>query len=1163
MNVAKCCLLILSALAPIHSALAQDDFAPGQLAREQLPKSRALDYEFDEVRIATILGWLRRVSVEPPVALSGTVSGWLWAQAPSSGWWRIGDYRVEGEVHSPLLGVDRLSIRQARVRFGYRQGLWTIGTAGGSIETLEDNQPTRNLGQARLSAVLPTNTRSNATVEGELTSVSLVNLLQTLGISDNLPQGQARATFRIQSPLVNLSNPLTWQAGGRIAVSQLQFGTLSDVSVESDWNLRDETLALAGTRVGLPGRDAQALALNGSLQLRERFNWQVQLPTQPVSLNSSLYERLLPAQLPQTNLPVGNLQLNASASGTLSPWAAQYAIQISDGEITWLRNALSSVNAQLSLTAAGLAIDSLSLRTAGGALAGNARFTSQIDEPVRVQMNYRQIDLAALRAPIELPTLAGTVSGQLNMAIDKRRMNDLVAIQADLRGSGQGVQIADWGLGNITYSLDKAADQADIAVHIEDAGQMRRWLADCVIAPQAAEGWQYKVDARGNALDLSVPQLIRLIGTEPQLLVPLETLLVTGNITLHGDTSDGVSTTEFNFSNITTLQRDRRVWSQGSMKGRTTPKYVEIEQSQWKVGGSDLAASLKWHYLRPDQPLNDGNPPTDQDHLRLQASQLKLESLQAWRILVLPTSRDGRRPLNGLLSANVDVQRPAGAASWLTNWQGNVNLQLDNLKLHENAAGHVALAGELATDRWHGQVSGELLSAPVEGSVTVRLQQQPALSVQSASGKLTWVGAEVGQLLSLWQDRRQSAQWRGIANLRTQFDWDPNGKRSGTFELDMSQLAYRQRVIVRSLQAIAALENDRVTLVRFDGGLGGGRIDLGGGYDFGSRTFDEVTLQLQRVSLEEVAQLVDPDMDQEIRGRADVRARLRINQLLDVHGDIRLHDVNWAGFPIDELHSGFELTSSENWSIVRVRSSNARGRIMGGRSFVDLQARLGQRNSIDLRMRVDRGEVDQLSKWTGTSSVVGKGKFDAVVNVSSYDARSLQDLQGVLDLSFEDTNARTLPVADQLARFVPLFALPSTEFESGKLSATISRGDLRMRSLALWGRQLSVLGSGNVGMASGRLDLQLVVRTGGGLSQQVAANYLTQLAASSVPPVELVLQINRLVANRAIFLRIAGTTAKPVIQPQAARIIEQALLRSLLEQAVGITPAIPLSAAKR
>ncbi len=70
---------------------------------------------------------------------------------------------------------------------------------------------------------------------------------------------------------------------------------------------------------------------------------------------------------------------------------------------------------------------------------------------------------------------------------------------------------------------------------------------------------------------------------------------------------------------------------------------------------------------------------------------------------------------------------------------------------------------------------------------------------------------------------------------------------------------------------------------------------------------------------------------------------------------------------------------------------------------------------------------------------------------------------------------------------------------------------------------------------------------------------LDTTSRQSVPPVELLLQINRLVANRAIFLRVAGTSSQPIIQPQTARFIEQALLRSLLEQVVGIPGAISVA----
>ena len=1149
---------ILAVLLIFQTVQAQTDIPPGQVPKQQLPKLRALDYEFDDVRIATILSWLRRVSVEPPVPLTGTVSGWLWAQAPASGWWRVGDYRVEGEVTSPLLGVDRFAIRAARVRFGYQQGLWTIGAAQGQIETDGSAQPSQQLGQAQLSATLPTNTRSNAHVEGELSSVQLANLLETFGLEKNVPQGLARATFRIDTPLANLSTPLAWTATGHISANDLQWANLSGLTIDSDVGLRDEVLSLTRTQVRLPGPTAQALTLSGQLKLRDAYEWQVQLPNQSVQLNELLFRYFMPTGTTLNNLPTGTMQLAGKISGMLTPWSAQYALQVSNGQLAWLGNLFSNVNTKLSMTSNGLAIESLTLQAANGSLAGAATFTTNLDEPLNITLNYRQIDLSTLRAPIELPNMSGRVSGQAKLSIDKHRLTDLKSIAADVTGDGQGVRFDDWGLGNVEYKLNKLADQDNLKIELQDAGQSRRWLATGQLTSNDDNSWRYQIDARGNALDLSIPQLIRLIGTDPQLPVPLEILLATGNVIIEGDTTRGVQATDFNFSNITTLERDRRVWSQGSMVGRTTQKFVEIKQSQWKVGGSDIEAALKWHYLADDQPLNAQPADLSRDHLKLKVNRLSLETLQAWQIISLPLAGAGRRALNGDLSANVDLERPAGAKSWLTHWQGQVKILLEDLNLNGNDAGRVTLDGQLTPEQWQGQLAGNLLQAPVTGDVTLKLKQEPTLAVSRATGQLTWPGAQVSQLVSLWQGREQATQWRGLSNLRTDFSWDENGEQSGTAEIEIAQLAYRQRMIVRNLQAIAALDNNRLQLVRFDGGLGGGRVDVSGALDLKTRLLEGVVVQLQRVSLEEVAQLIDPKWNQELAGRADLRAQVRIDRGLDVHGDLRLHDVKWSGLPIDEMHAGFEMTGARDGSVVRLKTSTARGRIMGGRADADLQARLGARNSVDLRLRVDRGEVEQLSKWTGTSSVVGKGKFNAVLNASAGDLRSVRDLQGVLDLSFEDTDARTLPVADQLTRFVPLFGLPSTEFERGKLSATISRGDLRMRSLALWGRQLSVLGSGNVGMVSGRLDMQLVIRTGGGLSQQVAANYLTQLAATTVPQVELLLQINRLVANRAIFLRVAGTTSQPVIQPQAAQMIQRALLRSLLEQAVPIVPTAAL-----
>ncbi len=320
----------------------------------------------------------------------------------------------------------------------------------------------------------------------------------------------------------------------------------------------------------------------------------------------------------------------------VEPLGAQYALSVTNGQLSWFANALSNVRAQVSLGADGLAIDSLAFQVARGSLSATSRFTTAMDEPLKVTLNYQEVDLASVRSPVELPTMSGQVSGQVQLSIDKRRMADWDALEAAVDGTGLAVRISDWGLGNIEYNAQKVADGSDITVHVQDAGQARRWLADGQLAPQANNGWQYKIDARGNSLDLSIPQLIRLIGTDTQLPIPLETLLVTGNLTIDGDTQVGVTSTEFNFSNITTLERDRRVWSQGSMLGRTTQEYVEIERSQFQVAGSELSASLKWHYLSPVGPRRADDLAQLQDHLNLKVNGLTINALDAWNVINLP-----------------------------------------------------------------------------------------------------------------------------------------------------------------------------------------------------------------------------------------------------------------------------------------------------------------------------------------------------------------------------------------------------------------------------------------------------------------------------------------------------------------------------------------------
>jgi hypothetical protein len=323
----------------------------------------------------------------------------------------------------------------------------------------------------------------------------------------------------------------------------------------------------------------------------------------------------------------------------------------------------------------------------------------------------------------------------------------------------------------------------------------------------------------------------------------------------------------------------------------------------------------------------------------------------------------------------------------------------------------------------------------------------------------------------------------------------------------------------------------------------------------------DIVVQLSRVNVADALELLGPDAAIDLSGRAEARLRVSWHSGLRVTGPARLTDAQLYGIPISEAHGTVTVWQTTPQSLINWRAQNVRGSALGGTLEADISGRIGRTASLESRVRVERGNVELLSGWAGTSGVVGRGRFDASLTLGASRLTGVQDLQGAFDLQLANTEAQTLPLSTQLARFVPLFGFPSTEFVRGGVRGSITAGNLRIRDLALWGPQISVLGSGVVGMTNGRLDLQLVVRTGGGFSQQVAAGYLARFASTAVPPAELLLRLNRLLANRALYLGVTGTASQPVIQPQAAQIVGEVLLRSLLEQAAPLGAAAwgPLS----
>lgn len=125
----------------------------------------------------------------------------------------------------------------------------------------------------------------------------------------------------------------------------------------------------------------------------------------------------------------------------------------------------------------------------------------------------------------------------------------------------------------------------------------------------------------------------------------------------------------------------------------------------------------------------------------------------------------------------------------------------------------------------------------------------------------------------------------------------------------------------------------------------------------------------------------------------------------------------------------------------------------------------------------------------------------------------------------------------------------------------IGQGQLRIRDFLLLGDNFWIVGQGNAGLLSNRLDIEAVLETGGGITQQFSQAALTRFAVGIVPQAALLAELNTLLSNRSVYFQIAGTTAKPVIQARPAQSIGKALLQNVRRQLLAAPTAALLEQA--
>jgi hypothetical protein len=263
---------------------------------------------------------------------------------------------------------------------------------------------------------------------------------------------------------------------------------------------------------------------------------------------------------------------------------------------------------------------------------------------------------------------------------------------------------------------------------------------------------------------------------------------------------------------------------------------------------------------------------------------------------------------------------------------------------------------------------------------------------------------------------------------------------------------------------------------------------------------------------------------------------------------------NLFGIPIQVGRGGLrtELTPAGEFS--RAVSRDLHGIGFGGRFQSKLDIRKETNFTLKTSGRIAQGKLEQLGRVLGFEKTIGSGTFHGSFDLESDQIELIRALNGGLQIEFENGDLNSIPLLSSIDRFVPLLQFASTDIENGRLDARLGQGQMRIADLIVTSKAFLLAASGGVALDGSKLDLDVVVQTGGSVQQQLTQTAIERMLVSPIPQVAVINELNELIRNRSVFLHVGGRTSQPVIQAKSAQTAAKAFLQTLGRQAIGATP---------
>lgn len=426
------------------------------------------------------------------------------------------------------------------------------------------------------------------------------------------------------------------------------------------------------------------------------------------------------------------------------------------------------------------------------------------------------------------------------------------------------------------------------------------------------------------------------------------------------------------------------------------------------------------------------------------------------------------------------------------------------------------------------------------------------------SGQLRLQGvslARVGTLLrQVSGNATTGAGWTGNGDALVDFDLGSAGGSNtlGTrSRVVLSEFAINRVLISPALAVDLRTVGDQFFFDQVRGNYAGGSVELSGQWAMttGSR---QINVSFSRLNAPRALMPLTSSAADWVQGNLSGQLRLVGGDVMRITGSLEGNHARLFDFPFGAIRTGLTGVISDGaggWQLrfPNIRSTVARGRI-AGQAIVSSSF---SGRSFDLRSSWTARSVDFEHLISGLSATrsIGQGNLSGSLTLDGRNIRGASDLTGRFEGTLAGTEASAVPGLSRARSYLGPIGGSSFTFTDGVVRGQIIRGLAIIDRLALRSERLRVAANGTIRLDNSRMNIDAVAATGDFSVQSLAWGVATrQLALAASPPLALLLNINRLINDRTVYLRIGGTPGAPVVNVRPVETVGQNALRYLLQE---------------